>query len=297
MTGYGFVFLAACLWGTLGLWFTALDRQGLGSLTIALFRAGLGGTILLMITLWRDRGALRLTRRDVLFFTVYGLIGVALFYTLYVQAVLLTNVPTASVMLYTAPAWVTLYAWRAWGEKLDRNKLFALALAFAGVLLVARLDDPRQLNLNLVGTLVAAGAGLTYAIYTILNKYAVRRHTPAAAVTYSLLFGALFLLPFQWFPLPATMDLVRTGFASLIKGPPVWFPLLAMCLGPTLGAYLLYGSGLTRVPASNASIVATVEPVIAAVLAWLALGQTLEPGQWIGGALILAGAGLLAATR
>jgi DME family drug/metabolite transporter len=124
---------------------------------------------------------------------------------------------------------------------------------------------------------------LTYGLYTLFNKRAVQRYSPWTATFYALGFGGLFLLPWQ--------SPSRLWAAVSRPAPALW--LLALALGPTLGAFLLLGKSLERLPASVASIVATSEPVIAAVLAWAFLGQTLTLAQIGGGGAVLAGVLLL----
>ncbi len=209
------------------------------------------------------------------------------FYFSYPQAVIQTSVTTAAVLLYTAPAFVTLIAWRVWGEPLGARKLVALTLAFVGCALVARAYEPAQLSLNGVGLAFGLAAGFTYALYTVFSKSALERFESWTALTYALFFGVLFLLPLQ------TLD----GFAPLVQQPGAWIFLLAIAVGPTLGSLALYNAGLSRVPASNASLVATIEPVVASVLAFSFLGERLEFLQLVGGALVIAGAVWLSAGK
>lgn len=279
--GYVLVGLAACLWGTLGLFFRTLhDGYGLSALTVAFLRAGIAALVLTPTVLVVRPTLLRVSRKDLVFFLFYGLAGVAAFYFLYVQAVIQTSVTTAVVLLYTAPAFVTLMAWRAWGEPLTRQKILALSVAFAGCALVARAYDPAQLRLNVLGLVLGLGAGFTYALYTVLSKSALRQHANWTALTYALLFGTLFLAPLQS---PA-------GFAPLTHSVGAWLVLLGLAVGPTLGSLMLYNAGLEKVPASNASLVAMLEPVVASGLAFMFLGERLEPLQWMGGAMVIAGA-------
>jgi DME family drug/metabolite transporter len=66
--------------------------------------------------------------------------------------------------------------------------------------------------------------------------------------------------------------------------------VLGLVFGPTLGAIWFFTAGLRSVPASNASILATIEPVMASVLAFVLLGERLELLQMIGGAMVIGGA-------
>lgn len=283
-TGTIFVVLAAALWATLGLFYRHLiGDYGLAPLTIAFFRAALGCVCLLVGLLALRPAMLRVGARDLPLFAAMGLGPIALFYLVYIYAIDLAGVATAAVLLYTAPAMVTVASWRLYGESLTPRKVAALALTFGGCLLVARAYDPALLRVNLPGILFGLASGLTYALYSILGKRAVQRHSLWTVMVYSLAFGALFLLPLQS-PAALAAAVATPGSAAL---------LLLLALGPTLAAFALYTAALTRLPAGTASIIATLEPFIATALAFLFLGETLAVPQLAGGVLILAAVMLL----
>jgi drug/metabolite transporter (DMT)-like permease len=283
--GYLFIVIAAVLWSTIGLWVRGLyESYGLSALTIAFLRAGVGALFALSALGMARRTWLRVEARDWLFFVSYGALGISAFYWLYAQAIIQTTMTMAVVLLYTAPAFVTLMAWRMWGESLDARKGVALILAFSGSALVARAYDPARLSLNLAGIGFGLGAGFTYALFTLFGKAVVKKYSPFTALAYQLFFGALFLAPFQR----------GDELALFAQHPSAWFYLLGLVLGPTLGAIGFFTMGLRSVPASNASILATIEPVMASVLAFVVLGERLEGLQMLGGALVVSGAGVLA---
>lgn len=279
--GYLCIVIAAMLWSTIGLLVRGLYEQcGLSALTIAFGRAGVGALVMVVALALTRRAWLRVARRDGLFFVAYGALGISAFYWLYAQAIIQTGVTMAVVLLYTAPTFVTLIAWRVWGERLNARKNVALVLAFGGCALVARAYDPTQLSLNGMGILFGLGAGFTYALFTLFGKAVVKKYSPFTALTYQLAFGALFLAPFQQ---PAEWMIV-------LQQPSAWVYLLGLVLGPTLGAIGFFTTGLRSVPASNASILATIEPVMASVLAFVVLGERLEWLQMLGGAMVVSGA-------
>ncbi len=279
--GYLFVALAACLWSTLGLYFRVLhDYFGMSALTVAFLRASVATVILLAIALQTRRDALKISFHDLFFFALYGFCGVAAFYFFYIQAVIQTSVTTAVVLLYTAPAFVSLMAWRIWNEAVTARKASAIALAFIGCAMIARMYDVSGLQLNAMGVVLGLGAGFTYALYTIFSKFALARHSSMNALIYALLFGSLFLAPLQ----------SGENFAVLVQQPLVWIFVFGLAIGPTLGSLALYNAGLARVPASNASLVATLEPVIASILAFFVLGERLEIAQMIGGVMVVGAA-------
>ncbi len=280
LQGYILVITAAVLWATMGLFYKGLmTTYALPALTIVFWRAAIAATALFLALLPRHRGSLRITRRDWPLFLGFGAIGVAAFYAIYINAINLAGMGVAAVLMYTAPVWVTLFSALFLGERLTAGKAAALLLALAGCALVGRLYDVSGVALNLPGILAGLGAGLTYGTYILFSKGAAQRaYSPWAALAYALALGTLFLLPFQS-PTEALRPLSSPGLA-------LW--LLVLGLIPTLGGGVAFNAGLHHVSASNASIVATLEPVIAAGLGWAVWGERLEAPQLLGAGLILA---------
>lgn len=287
MRSYALIIGAACMWGTIGIFFTVLHAAfGMSALAIGFLRATLSLLILTCALFFLKRDALRLDRELVVSYALFGCFGIAGFYILNTEAVILTNVAIASVLLYTAPIFVTLAAWRLWHEPLTVRKIGAVAAAFVGCGLVARAYDPGSLQINGIGVLVGAGAGFAYALFTIFSKHLAARSSPWTTVIYSLLFGALFLLLLQFIDIPG---IGAPGYVALNQ-PFAWLALLGLSLGPTLGSYSLYNTALQTVPASVASVIATIEPVVAGIAGFLIFRQTLEVLQIIGAAIIIAAA-------
>ena len=277
LRGYGLALVAAVLWATLGLFYHRLEAHGLPRLTIAFFRAAVAALILFPVLKWRQPSWLRLKRRDWLLFVALGLLGVAAFFVVYIYAIALTGMGVAAVLMYTAPAWVTLISATFFRERLSGLKAGALLLACAGCALVGRVYDLNRVRLNLLGILAGLGAGLTYGLYTIFSKVAQRRYTSWGTLAYALGIGSLFMLPLQ------PLDIV----ARALTAPMILFWLLMLGLIPTLVGGVAFNAALRRIPASDASIVATLEPVIAALLGWTFLGEQLEAPQLLGAGLIL----------
>lgn len=287
LRGYGLVLLAASLWATIGLFYRYLEAQGLPRLTIAFYRAAVSAVLLLAVLGWRDPGSLRIRRRDWLLFLAFGLLGVAAFYIVYVYAIALAGMGVAAILMYTAPAWVAVLGALYLDEPLTRLKAGALLLAVGGCALIGlpavRGDPSGRVHLGWGGVLAGLGAGFTYGLYTIFSKIAVRRYSPWATLAYGLALGALFMLPFQ----------SPDALARAVGAPFTALTVLGLGLLPTVAAGAAFNAGLQRVPASNASIVATLEPALATLLGWLVLGERMEPVQVAGAALVLTAVVLL----
>jgi DME family drug/metabolite transporter len=283
LRGYVLVLVAATLWASIGVFYKFLiGKFGLTPLAAAASRGSVGGIILLLALLLL-RVNLRVPRRDWPGFLAYGVFGVALFFIAYVNAINLTGVAVASVLLYTSPAWVALISWRWMDERLGRREIAALGLALVGAALVARVYNLALLRLNWPGVMAGLAAGLTYGLYSVFNKVLVERNRPWIVQVYGLLIGATVLVI-----LVPKGELAR-GWAS----PTSIALLIGMGIIPTLLASLSFATGVQFIPVSVAAIVATFEPVVATFFGYLFFAEHLDAGQWLGTACILSAVFLL----
>lgn len=127
-------------------------------------------------------------------------------------------------------------------------------------------------------------SGIGYALYTVFGKFALRDYDSRTITAYTMLFAAIGVLPIS-----QPVQAARIVFSS----PQT--VIMALCGGVlcTVLPYLLYTKGLTRVDAGKASIVACVEPVVAALVGMLLFGEPLDVGRLGGMALVLAAIVLL----
>lgn len=281
LRGYALVLIAASLWATLGLFYRALVSQyQLSTAVIAAYRAGIAALVLLVLLAALRPRLLLVRRRDWPYFALFGSVGVAAFFLCYIQAAVTGPLAVAAVLLYTAPLWITLWSVLRQGERLTARRLIALALAFSGCALVANLFDRANLALNGLALLFGLLSGITYAAYSVWSAEGTQRgYHVWTIVVYSLGIGALVIFAFQ--PLSESLKPLRL--------PGAWPYLLGVSLGPSLLAQTCFTIGLRYVRTSNASILATIEPVIAALLGWFVVvpPEPLNRWQLLGGACVL----------
>ncbi len=281
--GVGLILLAAVLWGTLGITFRGLQELGATSIAIGFWRAIVAAPLVGLMLLVRNPAQLRVLPRDLPLLMGYGLVSVAMFFVVYAAAVQYASVAVAAVLLYTAPAWVIVLAGVLFREQFTIQKGIAVLLTFIGVALMAGLTDMNNLSVSFLGLATGLGAGFTYATFSLFGKAALKNYAPVTAIFYGLLFGALFLLPFvlMW---------ETRAFLAPLQSPQGWALLLYMGVFPTAGSFWLYMAGLHYLgDAGRASVLATLEPVVAAGLGFLVLNEGLTPIQLAGGGLVLVG--------
>lgn len=266
------IVLAAALWGLLGISGKYAQAEGVTPLEVAFWRAALGGALFAL-----HAGAARqaLPRGlDLLWTALFGVVGVSLFYAAYQLAVQAAGASLASVLLYTAPAFVVLWGWLLLRERTGQREFGAVALTLGGVALIS-LGGGEHIQVTPAALTWGLLSGFSYSLYYLYGKLFFGRYSSAALYAIAMPVGALGLLPL-------------TDFTA--KSPTAWLALGATALLSTYLAYLLYSAGLKHLSATRASVVASLEPVVAGLLALALFGE--KPGL-----LALAGAGLvLAAT-
>jgi drug/metabolite transporter (DMT)-like permease len=286
LRGAALVLAAAALWGSFGLFARALFAYGFSPLELTSLRVAIAfaATAVLALLLPGRRARLRITARDVAFFAAYGVLGFASFAFLFFVTVERTTVAVAAALLYTAPAFVVLFARVLWKERFDATKLVALACVLTGVAFVTGLVGGVLAGTTAVpaaAVLSGLASGATYGLYTIFSKVATRRFDGVTTILYAFLFAALAL---------AVLAPPWTAFA---RAPEAWPLLLGLGLGPSLLAYFLFLRGLRELAAGTASMLASLEPVIAALLAALFLGEALDAQRGVGVLLVVVAAVLL----
>lgn len=280
---YAFVLAGATLLATLGVWGRLIYPYEPDPLTVVTWRALFASAILAAILAVARPAFLKVRGRDFPFFCVYGFLAVTLNFVAYFSAIKYVAIGVAAVLLYTYPAFVTFLSLIFLGERLTPSKAAALLLTLVGCVLVIGVGREAARGISLIGALYGLAAGFTAALYSIFGKRALARYPPWTVVFYAFLVGSIFLALWRG---PATLLRSRYPIQA-------WIWILSLTLIPTLGGYTLYTRGLQGLEASRASIAATWEVAIAALLGLVLFGERLDLLQLGGGAFILAGIALV----
>ena len=284
--GVVFILLAGLLWGTISLFVRRLNALGLEAMQVVFIRVLLAAVLVLLLTLVKDRRLLRIRLRDIWCFLGSGICSILLFYTCYFHTIAHASAAAAAVLLYTAPVFVTLLSRLLFRERLTGRKLFACALAVVGCTLVSGLIEGGGNGLTL-GTL-ATGllSGFGYALYSIFGRYAVDRGYGSLTITaWTFLIAAVCLAPFT--------DYGAIGAALAADAGTVVLFSLGIAVFVTVIPYLLYTAGLETVASSRASIMASVEPVVASIVSVAVFGERLSLFGALGILLVLGAVVLL----
>lgn len=288
--GYAMVATAATLFAVNGSVSKVVLGSGLSSLELAQIRATCAALGLLAFLLVFARPALRVGRRELLFLAAFGVVGVALVQWLYFVAIHNLPVGVALLIEFTAPLFVALFARFVYKEHIRRRIWGAVILCIAGLGVVVEVWA--GVAFSTVGVTAALGGAFGLTAYLLMAERERRHRDPVSLSFYGFLFAAALwavvqpLWEFPWDVLGETVSL-QGNLAE--HTAPVWVLVSFIIVIGTMVTFSLLTGALRHISATRASIVATLEPVIATVVAWVWLGETFGATQLIGGAVVLAG--------
>ncbi len=267
-----YVVIGASLWGAIGLFTRPLYDSGLSPLQITLTRCAVTLVFMTITIFVLDRKMFRIDPKDIWMFIGTGLFSIVFFNVMYFTSQQMVSLSTASVLLYTAPSFVMIMSMILFKEKLTKNKLLALALAFVGCAFTTGLGFG---DMN-IGVLYGILAGFGYSLYSIFGKYALEKYGLLTILFYTFLIAAVCLIPFADVPYIVS-SMGDTDVLLLVIG------LGLLC---TVLPYYFYTVGLNGMDAGKASIIAFVEPMVATVLS-IIVGDEFGWMNALGIALIL----------
>ncbi|MBE6554638.1 MAG: EamA family transporter [Ruminococcaceae bacterium] len=269
---------AGALWGSMGVFANRLYDLGYSPLGVCFLRSFFA---LLLFGVWLllfNRTAFLVRIKDLWCFLGTGIASLAFFNICYFTAIDRTTMAIAAILLYTSPVFVLLISRVLFAEKMTPQKLVAILLVLGGCVLISGVLG-NDASLGAVDLLIGLGAGLGYALYSIFGRFAIRRGYGSATINfYTFLFSSLGLFPLA--------DLSRvTSMTS--SHPQNVLTVLLLALVATLLPYLLYTWGLLHTENGIASILAGIEPVVAALFGVLLLGEPLPKGVSLLGMLFI----------
>lgn len=277
-----YILAAGTLWGFMGVFVRALAGAGISATGAIILRCGLAAAMLAVTILIRDRRLFAVRARDFWCFIGTGLCSLLFFSYCYFTSMDYLDLGTAAVLLYTAPSIVIILSRFIFGEKLTGMKLAALGLAFAGCCLVSGVGADTHISAR--GLLLGLGSGLGYALYSIFARLAMNRGYGSLTISfYTSLLAAL-----------GAAAVWGTGEAALMLASPRNALLsLATAAVTFYLPYLLYTAGLEGVETGRASIMASVEPVVATACGILVFHERLTAFSACGTLLVLGAIALL----
>ena len=272
------VLIAGSLWGCIGIFVRHYTALGLSSMQSVALRLTLAAVMFSVFILIYDRRLFKIRLRDLWCFLGTGVISLSIFSFFYFKSIELSSLSVAAVLLYTAPAFVMLFSLIFFRERLTVPKVISLVLAVLGCAMTTGVIGG-QLTVTLAGFLFGLGSGICYALYSIFSRFALDRGYRSFTINlYTFLFAAVASL--------VTID-VHPVVAVMTASAGECFYALLFALVSCVLPYVTYTLGLKYIASSTASIIATVEPIVATVIGAVIFAEPIGvPFGYIGVALV-----------
>lgn len=281
-SAYASILAAAALWGVIGLWNRTLMATGLSPTSIVAVRNFGGMVLLAAVFAVKDRTVFRVKREHLKYFAGTGIVSVVLFTCCYFTCQRVSSLAVASILLYTAPSFVVLLSAVLWKEPVTKKKLLALLLTLVGCACVCGVFSG-GLTVTLFGILLGLGAGFFYALYSIFGRYALAHYDSMTVTVWTFMFAG-----------PVSLVLLRPReLMAAFSAPVSWVMAAGLVVFSTVLPYILYTRGLAQVESGKASIMASLEPVVAAVVGVLVFSEPMSGLTVAGIVLVLAGVVIL----
>jgi drug/metabolite transporter (DMT)-like permease len=284
--GYALAAAAAAMWALNGSLGRFLLDDGVGADRLSQVRS-VGSWLILLALLGLARPDLLRVRRDEIPALAFlGIAGLAFVHATYFLAIDRLQIGAALTIQYLAPLLLLLWLRFVHGRSLAPALWGAVALSIVGCFFVVRAYDTDALDA--VGVAAAFGSTVAFAIYLVASERAGHSHIPVTTLVWAFGFASLFwtfVTPWWSFPLDefGSTENVLLGLGVVVIG--------------TLLPFTCMVAALRHIPSSRAAVVATLEPVLGAVFAWLIHDEALGAVQVAGGGAVLAAVAWVQSSR
>lgn len=281
--GYLFILVGTTLWGVSSVVAKSLFIIGLPPAELVLIRLTLATLTLAIILFFFDRRRMIISLKDLPYFLILGFVGVAGMQFTYYYTISKIYVGPAILLQYLQPVWVSLYAFLFQKEPATKEKIGALLLAIMGCYFVVGGYQTELLQLNKIGIASGVIASLFFTFYALYGERGLKKYDSWTLILYGFGFGAVL----YWI-LFSPIKIITAGHSLKM-----WMAFIYIAIFSTLIPFGLYLKGIEYLRATRTSIIATWEPVVAGITAYIVLGEILFPLQVLGGLGVIAAIVLL----
>lgn len=287
LKGYITALIGIIVWSTTGIFMSHLITvYHIPAFVLALWRNLLVCIVLFPILLFMNRTLLRIKRSNLSLYHWYGFV-LALLNTLWALSVQANGAAVATVLVYSSAGFTAIFAIWVFKERLGIIKGIAILLSLTGCVMVSNAYDGAVWSLNPLGVITGILSGVVFAIYTLMGKETARRGINTwNALFYSFALGSIWITLFNLWPgMPgSTGSYMRLWPELPLNG---WLILFMLSFVPTLLGFGLYNTSMNYLSASIANLLATLEPAMTAVQAYIFLDERMSVVQIIGSCIII----------
>lgn len=281
MKGITLVIIAALFWGYMGVPTKNLGDLNFDGFSVTFFRTSIAGIVYLLYCLTKDHSLLKIDKKGFLFFMIYGVVAFDGTFISYILSVKYISIALATMFMFTSQIWVVILSYFIFKEKFTVKKVSAILLTLIGCFMMCKIYDITAIHLNIKGIIFGIISGFTFALQIIFAKISLNKYNQDTLLAYSFIFASLFLIPFM--DMKNTIHILKssTNTYFIIKN------IFVIGILNTVIANGAYIKSVQYIEVGVASIIASSEIVIAAIIAYFVFQQSLDIVQIIGMVLIL----------
>lgn len=286
--------IEAMLWLVVMIWAGnyTIGKFGMKEFDPAVFttlRFAIATPLMLALLVWRE-GGFNFSRSDLPRLILVGLVGVAIYQTLFIASVKYTTVTTVAMMLGVSPVFTALFGALAGQEKLRSSFITGAIVAFAGLSIVIRFGSG-QLGLSMAtmfGDILALAAGILWGYYPVLANPLLKKHSGLWATAHSSFFGTIFLVIYT---LP---DIATINWQAITI--PAWASLLYSAIPVTAFSLVAWYYGIEKIGSNQVMIYMFMVMPVAIAIAALTIDEAVNFYQIVGATITMLGVYLVKRT-
>ncbi len=261
------VIIASLIWGSAGIFVKLIN---LPATTMSFFRVTVPTLVLLIYFIYRGKNLFSTANKMAIFLSL--ITSARIF--LWLFGFMHTSIGNGIIILYTWPIFTVVFSALLLKERITKQKLLLLLVAFVGIIIVFADKEFSFTNKDFIGMSAMLVSAMLSAFSTILFKKQLIRYSKLEMIFYQNFLGVFIFLPFIFIntPLPTISQIFISSVYSVIIG---------IC------AFLLWFSALKKIKASTAALLSYVEVIGAIILGVLILNESITWNMLIGGVIIL----------
>jgi len=247
-------------------------------INLVLFRFFTGSILLfLLLFFYQD---VKIPFKDFLHLCGLGIIGITAYQLAFVYALKYTSVTNVSILINASPLYGGVLSSSFGFERFNKKRFIATMTGFIGVFILITKGGFRLAGGDTKGNLLAVAASVLWALYTLLSKPLLNKHSPLKVTTYSMIGGSALLCFF----IPSFLDVHEYAEMSLAG----WVFFVYAVIFSNVIAFILWYRGVSRIGPSKTIIYQYSVPVFATLFAFLSLGEKLHFSQLVGAVIVFA---------
>lgn len=278
LRGSIYIALAGISWSTTGIFAKNLMESGLTSIEVSFIRLFLGAFFFFVYFIFGNTHLFKIDKRGLILTFFMGVITQGIFNLVFFSSVDLIGVINATVLLYLAPLFLTIFSVSIFKEKLTVLKSAGVLLSITGSVLALTGAVFDFATLSIIGVGYGVMAGLGYALVSVFGKFGLQKYHAKTLIFYNSLFGMAFILP-----------LVNIGeLVVKVNSHVVILCSLGLGIFAVVLAYLFYFEGISSgIDLSKVGVLSMIELIFAVTLSVIFVNETLTTVKVLGLSLIL----------